>query len=105
MVVGYGRLDLRMRILFLCTGNSARSQMVEDILRRVGEDKGEVFSAGTFPLSLHPTAVRVLREVGIDISAQQSKSVDSFLHQPFFPWDINVSHFRGRNNCRELISK
>jgi arsenate reductase (thioredoxin) len=79
--------------------------MAEGILRHVGEHKVKVFSAGTFPLGLHPTAVRVMGEVGIDISAQQSKSVDSFLHQPFFPWDINASHLRGRNNCRELISK
>jgi arsenate reductase (thioredoxin) len=72
-----------MRILFLCTGNSARSQMAEGIMRHVGEDKVEVFSAGTLPMGLHPIAVRVMGEIGIDISAQQSKSIDRFLDQPF----------------------
>ncbi len=71
------------RILFLCTGNSARSQMAEGILRHVGEDKVEVFSAGTHPKGLHPLAVQVMAEVGIDISGQQSKSMDLFLDQPF----------------------
>jgi arsenate reductase (thioredoxin) len=57
--------------------------MAEGILRHVGGGNIEVFSAGTLPMGLHPTAVRVMGEVGIDISAQQSKSVDQFLDQPF----------------------
>ena len=52
-------------------------------MRHVGEDTVEVFSAGTLPMGLHPTAVRVMGEVGIDISTQQSKSIDRFLDQPF----------------------
>ncbi|MBZ5553417.1 MAG: arsenate reductase ArsC [Acidobacteriia bacterium] len=72
-----------MRILFLCTSNSARSQIAEGILRHVGGDEVEVLSAGTLPMGVHSAAVRVMAELGIDISAQQSKSIDQFLDQPF----------------------
>lgn len=73
----------KKRILFLCTGNSARSQMAEGLLRRMAGDRFEVFSAGTHPAALNPTAVRVMREMGIDISGHRSKSVDEFSGQAF----------------------
>jgi len=73
----------RERLLVLCTGNSARSQMAEGLFRRAVGDRFEVFSAGTRPTAVRPEAVAVMREVGIDISAHRSKSVDEFLGQEF----------------------
>ena len=71
---------LRMkRILVLCTGNSARSQMAEGLLRAAGEGTFEVHSAGTHPTSVRPEAIAVMMELGIDISQHRSKSVDEFL--------------------------
>jgi arsenate reductase len=71
------------RVLILCTGNSARSQMGEGLLRHDGGDRYEVFSAGTNPTQVRPEAVAVMREIGIDISGHRSKSVDEFVGQPF----------------------
>ncbi len=73
----------RQRVLFLCTGNSARSQMAEGLLRYMAGDRFEVFSAGTRPAGLNPNSVRVMSEVGIDISGHHSKSVDEFIGQAF----------------------
>ena len=73
----------RQRILFLCTGNSARSQMAEGLLRHIAGDRFDVFSAGTRPAGLNPNSVRAMSELGIDISANRSKSVDEFIGQPF----------------------
>lgn len=73
----------KKRVLILCTGNSARSQMAEGLLRRDGGDRFEVESAGVRPSSVRPEAVEVMHEVGIDISSQRSKSTDEFLWQDF----------------------
>lgn len=62
------------KILFACTGNSARSQMAEGFARAYGKEKVETFSAGMEPKGLHPLAVEVMREKGIDISHQKSKA-------------------------------
>ena len=72
-----------MRVLILCTGNSARSQMAEGLLRHDAGDAYEVFSAGTKPTGVRPEAITVMREVGIDISGHRSKSVDEFAGQDF----------------------
>lgn len=72
-----------IRVLFLCTGNSARSQMAEGMLRFFGGDDFEVFSAGTHPKGLNPLAVAAMREVGIDISSHRSKDLTEFLDQEF----------------------
>ena len=64
------------RIIFVCTGNSARSQMAEGLARAIGGDEVEVFSAGLEPRGLHPVAVEVMKEIGIDISEQTSKAID-----------------------------
>ena len=72
-----------MRVLILCTGNSARSQMAEGLLRHDAGDAYEVFSAGTKPTRVRPEAITVMREVGIDISGHRSKSVDEFAGQDF----------------------
>ena len=71
------------RVLILCTGNSCRSQMAEGVLRHYGKGKYEVFSAGTHPSSVHPAAIRLMKEIGIDISRHRSKSVEEFLGQKF----------------------
>ena len=72
-----------MRVLILCTGNSARSQMAEGLLRHDAGNVYEVFSAGTKPSHVRPEAIVVMREVGIDISGHRSKSVDEFAGQDF----------------------
>ena len=72
-----------MRVLILCTGNSARSQMAEGLLRHDAGNAFEVFSAGTKPTQVRPEAVAAMREAGIDISDHLSKSVDEFAGQDF----------------------
>ena len=72
-----------MRVLILCTGNSARSQMAEGLLRHDAGQTVEVSSAGTKPTHVRPEAIAVMREVGIDISGHRSKSVDEFEGQDF----------------------
>ena len=66
------------KVLILCTGNSARSQMAEGLLKHITQGKYEVFSAGTKPSIVRPEAIKVLREINIDISNNRSKSVDEF---------------------------
>ncbi len=71
------------KILVLCTGNSARSQMAEGLFRAEGGGGFEIFSAGTKPGSVRPEAIAVMREIGIDLSGHRSKSVDEFSGQSF----------------------
>ncbi|WP_322798035.1 arsenate reductase ArsC [Thermoflexus sp.] len=74
----------KRRILVLCTGNAARSQMAEGLIRAALGDQVEVFSAGTRPAGyVHPLAIQVMKEIGIDISGHRSKSLTEFLHEPF----------------------
>ena len=86
-----------IRVLFVCTGNSARSQIAEALLRDFGGADFEVFSAGTEPKGINPYTVRVLGEIGIDWSGAQSKSVTEFLGQPF-DYVITVCD-RARQTC------
>ena len=72
-----------IRVLFVCTGNSARSVMAEALLRHHGGDAFEVYSAGTEPKGINPLTLRVLEGSGIDASFARSKSVDEFLGQTF----------------------
>jgi arsenate reductase len=74
---------MKQRVLFICTHNSARSQMAEGLLRHLGGERFEVFSAGTEATSVRPLAIRVMAELGIDISQQQSKTLDRYLDEPF----------------------
>lgn len=76
-------MENKTRVLILCTGNSARSQMAEGILRHDGGAAFEVASAGTQPSRVRPEAIEVMREIGIDISAHRSKSVDEFVGKEF----------------------
>lgn len=87
----------KKRVLILCTGNSARSQMAEGLLRRLGGGRFEVFSAGTRPSRVRPEAVEAMREVGIDISGQRSKSVEEFAGREF-DYVITVCD-RAREEC------
>lgn len=73
----------KKRVLVLCTGNSCRSQMAEGVLRRYGSERYEVHSAGTKPSTVNPTAIAVMREIGIDLSSHRSKHVDEFAGQTF----------------------
>ncbi len=79
----------RMRVLFLCTGNSCRSQMAEGLCRHLKGDSIEVASAGIETQGLNPLAVRVMNEIGIDISGHQSKTVAD-LGNPEFDYVITV---------------
>jgi arsenate reductase len=74
---------MKQRVLFLCTGNSARSQMAEGLLRHLAPERVEVFSAGTAPRGLNPLAVQVMTEIEIDIAHQRSKSVDEYVDKEF----------------------
>lgn len=73
----------KKRVLILCTGNSARSQMAEGLLQHDGADRFEVASAGVEPTRVRPEAVEVMSEIGIDISEHRSKSVGEFVGQEF----------------------
>jgi arsenate reductase len=80
---------MKCKVLFLCTGNSCRSQMAEGFLRSLAADQFEAYSAGINPVGLNPNAVLVMKERGIDISGQKSKNVTSYLGQ-HFPFIITV---------------
>lgn len=88
---------MTLRVLFLCTGNSARSQMAEHLLRTLGKDDFEVFSAGTEPTRVNPLTIEVLAEVKIDASGARSKGLDEFLGQSF-DYVITVCD-RAKDNC------
>lgn len=86
-----------IRVLFLCTHNSARSQMAEGIMRHLGGPLVEVYSAGTAPSSVHPVAVQTMTSLGIDLSSQRSKHLDEFRGQ-HFDYVITVCD-RARESC------
>lgn len=78
----------KTKVLFLCTHNSARSQMAEGLLRHFYGEKYEVYSAGSNPTRVHPLAIKVMAEIGIDISSHTSKSIEKFRNRDV---DIVVS--------------
>jgi arsenate reductase len=80
----------KVQVLFLCTGNSARSQMAEAMLRKHGGDRFEVYSAGLEPSVINTFTVKVLNEVGIDTSAQYSKPLSTFMGKMDFDYLITV---------------
>ncbi len=87
----------RKRILVLCTGNSARSQIGEGLFRELGRGQFEVASAGTNPSQVRPEAIAVMKELGIDISGHRSKSVREFAGQSF-DYIVTVCD-NARDNC------
>jgi arsenate reductase len=73
----------KARVLFLCTHNSARSQMAEGLLRHLAGDRFEAHSAGTEATQVRPLAIRAMDEIGVDISGQESKTLERYLREPF----------------------
>jgi arsenate reductase len=86
-----------LRVIFVCTGNSARSQMAEALLRKEGGDAFDVVSAGVDPRGVNPLTIRALAEIGVDIAGARSKSVSEFLGQRF-DYVITVCD-RARESC------
>ena len=100
---------MKQRVLFLCTGNSARSQMAEALLRLIAGDHFEAESAGTHPAGLNPMTVEAMQGIGVDVRHHRSKHVEEFIGQsfdyvitvcdrakdscPLFPGAINVRHW------------
>src|SRR5215203_258025 len=78
-----GLVSSRAQVLFLCTHNSARSQMAEGLLRHLARDRFEVMSAGTEAAHVRPLARRAMDEIGVDISGQESKTLERYLGEPF----------------------
>lgn len=81
---------MKTRVLFLCTGNTARSQMAEAFLRQYAGDRFEAYSAGLDPAEIHPYVHRVMEEIGIDISGQRSKHVKEYMGKLHFGYTITV---------------
>jgi arsenate reductase len=80
---------MKAEVLFLCTGNSCRSQMAEGLLRHLAGDRFEAESAGTNPVGLNPDAIEAMHDIVVDIAAHRSKSLEEFFGQPF-DWVITV---------------
>ena len=80
----------KKRVLFLCTGNSARSQIAEAFLRKYGSDRFEAYSAGLEPKGINPLTIQVMKEVGLDISGQRSKGVGEYLAKINFQYLITL---------------
>ena len=105
------------KVLFLCTGNSCRSQIAEGLLRHLAGDRFQVFSAGTYPSRVHPCSIEVMQEWGIDISSQTSDHVDDYLEEgidivisvcddaqqicPTFPGDVKRIHWSIEEGVRD----
>lgn len=94
----------RKRVLFLCTTNSCRSQMAEGWLRTMGKDRFETFSAGARATSVHPLAMKVMAESGIDISSQRSKSVADLAGQEF-DYTITLCGEHAKSLCPVFAGK
>jgi arsenate reductase (thioredoxin) len=88
----------KIKVLFLCTGNTARSQMAEGFLRCYADEHFEVFSAGLEPSVINPLTIQVMEEAGIDMSGQYSKGLDEFLGRVHFGYLITVCD-RAEQRC------
>ena len=80
----------KTKVLFLCTGNSARSQMAEAFLRKYGDDRFVAYSAGLEPRNINPYTVRVMEEVGLSLDGQYSKSLTEYVGKVHFGYMITV---------------
>jgi arsenate reductase len=94
---------MKKTVLFLCTGNSARSQMAEGLMRHLRGDEFEVYSAGVEPKSVHPKAVQAMQEIGIDISGQKSKHIDELPDREFDHIITLCDH--AAQNCPVFLGK
>ena len=90
-------MNQKLRVLFLCTGNSARSQMAEAFLRRYGGDHFEAYSAGLEPKGINPLTIQVMEEIGYDLAGQRSKGVKEFLGSVFIHQLITVCDTAEKN--------
>ncbi len=120
-------MQKKIKVIFVCTGNSCRSQMAEGLLRNMAGDRFEVFSAGTHPSRVHPMSIRVMKEIGIDISTHTSDPLDKYFGYginyvitlcdnvrefcPTFPGDSKKIHwsiddpFRSWRNDHKIIGR
>ena len=87
----------KQRVLFLCTGNSARSQMAEAFLRKHADERFEAHSAGLEPKGLNPFTVKVMNEIGIDVSSQTAKGVETYLGKTLFQHLVTVCDDADKN--------
>ena len=94
---------MKKKVLFLCTGNSARSQMAEGLLRHLRNNEFEVFSAGVEPKGVHPKAVQAMQKIGIDISGQKSKHIDELPDREFDHIITLCDH--AAQNCPVFLGK
>lgn len=83
-------MDRKQRVLFMCTGNSARSQMAEAFLKKYGHDRFEIHSAGLDPSVINPFTIKVMEEIGYDMSEHEAKSVREYLGKQQFTYVITV---------------
>lgn len=88
----------KFKVLFLCTGNSARSQMAEAFLRKYGTERFEVYSAGMEPKGIHPLTIKVMEEAGFDLGSHSSKIVEEYLGKAPFDYVIFVCD-KARKDC------
>ena len=93
----------KTKVLFLCTGNSARSQMAEAFLRKEAGDRFEAYSAGLEPSEIHPYVKQVMKEIGIDISGQYSKGVEEYMGKVHFGYLISVCD-KAQKTCPGVFS-
>jgi arsenate reductase len=93
------------RVIFLCTGNSARSQMAEAFLRKYAGDRFEVHSAGLDPHGINPYTIRVMEEVGISLEGQESKSVKKYLGTTHFSYLFTVCDSAEENCPRVFLTQ
>lgn len=92
----------KQSVLFLCAHNAARSQMAEALLRKHASDRFEVLSAGLEPTAVHPLTIRVLNEVGLDVSGHRSKGLDGILGKQTFQLAVFVCE-RTQKNCPHIF--
>lgn len=92
----------KRKVLFLCTGNTARSQMAEAVLRRIAGDEFDVYSAGSIPGKIHPLTIKVMEEKGYDLSGHRSKPLSEYLGKEHFAYLI-VACEEADKNCPALL--